>query len=99
MLNTVVEDSVNIGQLWKAEAKEEQLLSVAVGDHQLLKDANLEGNKNKEGWLEINVEEENDEESVEFLEQIPSEMADLWHELSLLEKRLENQRMSIHIVK
>ena len=33
LLNAVVEDSVNIGQLWKVEAKEEQLLSAAMGDH------------------------------------------------------------------
>jgi chaperonin cofactor prefoldin len=33
------------------------------------------------------------------LGEIPSEMQDLFHELSLLEKRLENQRVSIHIVK
>ena len=33
LLNNVVEDSMNIGQLWKVEAKEEQLLSAAMGDH------------------------------------------------------------------
>lgn len=26
-------------------------------------------------------------------------MANLWHELSLLEKRLENQRVSVQVVK
>jgi len=44
-----MEDSVNIGQLWEVEPKEEQLLSVAVGDHQLLEDINLEDSQDKEG--------------------------------------------------
>ena len=48
LLNTDVEDSVNIGQLWKVEAKEEKLLSVVVGNHQLLKDINLEESQYKE---------------------------------------------------
>ena len=73
-MNTVVKDSMNIGQLWKAEAKEEKLLSVVMGDQQLLKDANLEDIQNKECRLTINVEEENDEESVEFLEEVPNEL-------------------------
>ena len=33
LLNTDVEDFVNIGHLWKVEAKEEKLLTVAMGDH------------------------------------------------------------------
>ena len=61
LLNTAVKDLVNIGQLLQVETKEEQLLSVVVGDHQLLKDINLEDSQDKEGWLTINAEEENDE--------------------------------------
>jgi len=70
-----------------------------VGDHQLLKVINLEDSQDKEGWLIINAEEENDEESAELLEEIPNEMADLWHEISLLENRLAKQRMNIQIAK
>ena len=44
-----------------------------MGDHQLLKDINLEDNQDKEGWLIINEEEKNDEESAELLEGIPNE--------------------------
>lgn len=39
--------------------------------------------------------EEYSEDCIEFLGEIPSEMADLWHKLSHLEKRLENQRISV----
>jgi len=35
--------------------------------------------------------EEDNEDCTGLLGEIPSEMANLWHELSLLEKRLENQ--------
>jgi len=42
--------------------------------------------------------EEDSEDCIEFLEEISSEMADFWHELSLLENRLANQRMKILIV-
>lgn len=66
-----------------------------MGDHQLLKDINLEENQDKEGWLIINVEEENDEEIVELLEGIPNELADLWHELIILENRLVKHKMNI----
>jgi hypothetical protein len=59
-----------------------------VDAHQLLKDDNIEGNQDKEGWLMFNAGKENDEESVEILEEIPNELEDLWHELSLLENRL-----------
>ena len=99
LLNTVVEDSVNIGQLWKAEAKEEQLLSVVVGDHQLPKDINIEDNQDKEDWWTINVKKENNEDCAEFLGEIPSEMVSLYNELSLLEKRQENQRVQVQNVK
>jgi hypothetical protein len=79
--------------------REEKLLNVAtedfVGDHQFLKDVSLEDNQGKEGWLTINVEEE----SVELLEEIPNELADLWYELSLLEDRLAKQKLNIQIVK
>ena len=34
------------------------------------------------------------EDCIEFLEEIPSEMQDLWHELSLSENRLASQRMT-----
>jgi hypothetical protein len=47
----------------------------------------------------FNAGKENDEESVEILEEIPNELADLWHELSLLENRLAKQRMSTQTVK
>ena len=70
-----------------------------MGDHQLLKDINLQDNLDKEGWLTINAKEENDEESVELLEEVPNEMTNLWHQLILLENRLAKQKMNIHIVK
>ena len=49
--------------------------------------------------MTINAEEENDEESVELLEDVLNEMIDLWHELILLENRLAKQKMNIQIVK
>jgi hypothetical protein len=79
--------------------REEKLLNVAtedfVGDHQFLKDVILEDSQGKEGCLTINVEEE----SVELLEEIPNELANLWYELSLLEDRLAKQKLNIQIVK
>jgi len=39
--------------------------------------------------------EEDSEDCREILGEIPSEMENLWHELSLLEKRLENQKVFI----
>lgn len=88
LLNTAVRDLVNFEQILRVDAKEYQLISVVVGEHQLLKVVNLEDSQGKEGWLIINAEEENDEERVELLEEITNEMEDLWHELSLLENRL-----------
>jgi len=43
--------------------------------------------------------EEDSEDCIDLLGKIPSEMANLWHELSLLDKRLENQRISVQDVK
>lgn len=43
--------------------------------------------------------EEDSEDCTELLEEIPSEMENLWYELSLLEKRLENQKVSVRVVK
>ena len=42
---------------------------------------------------------EDSEDCVEFLEEIPSEMVSLYDELSLLEERLENQRIQIQVAK
>jgi len=42
---------------------------------------------------------EDSEDCTKLLEEIPSEMENLWHELSLLEKRLENQNVSIQVIK
>jgi hypothetical protein len=39
--------------------------------------------------------EEDSEDCTEFLEEITSDMEDLWHELSLLESKLVSQRMNI----
>jgi hypothetical protein len=43
----------------------------------------------------FNAGKENDEESVEILEEVPNEMIDLWHEIILLENRLVIQGMNI----
>ena len=45
------------------------------------------------------AESEYSEDYVEFLEEIPSEMVRLYHELSLLEERLKNQRIHIQVGK
>lgn len=39
--------------------------------------------------------EGDNKDCTEFSEEIPSEMADVWHKLSPLENRLANQRMNI----
>lgn len=102
LLNNVVVNYAGIGQPLKFEAKEKQLLKVAiedfVDDNQLLKGVNLEGNQNKESWLIFNAEKENDEDCAGLMGEVPREIEDLWYELSLLENRLENQRVSIHTV-
>ena len=99
LLNIAVKDLVNIGQLLQVDAKEEQLLSVVVDDYQLLKDVNLEDNQDKEGWLIFNAKEENDEDCVELLGEVPKEMIALWHEVNLLEQRLEKQKVGIQVAK
>ena len=99
LLNIAAKDLINIGQLLQVETKEEQLLSVAVDDHQLLRDINLEDIQDKEDWLIIDAEEESDEDCAEMLREVPKEMADLWHELNLLEHRLEKQRVHIQVAK
>lgn len=43
--------------------------------------------------------EEYSEDCMELLGEIPNEMENLWHEISLLEKRLENQRVGVQVVK
>ena len=43
--------------------------------------------------------DEDSEVCTELLIEISSEMENLWHELSLLEKRLENQKVSVQVVK
>ena len=88
----MIEDFYNLArkekkQLWKDESKEEQPLSVVVGDHQLPNDINIEDNQDKENWWTINAEKENNEDCAEFLGEIQSEMVSLYNELSLLEKR------------
>lgn len=42
--------------------------------------------------------EEDSEGCIEFLGEIPSQMEDLWHKLSILEKRIENQRIGIQTI-
>ena len=85
------------------EAKEEHLLKFSiedfVGDNQLLKGVNIDGSQDKEGWLIFDAERENDEDCVGFLGEVSREMEYFWCELSLLEKRPLNHRMSIQTVK
>jgi len=49
--------------------------------------------------LTVVAENEGSEDCVEFLGEIPYVVASLCHELSLLERRLENQRVHIQTVK
>jgi len=101
-VNAAVKDFASDGQFLKIDTKEEyqmnDKLEDFVEDIQSLWTVNLEDNQDKEGWLIIDAEEKDKETCAEFLEEIPSEMEDLWHELSLLENRLENQRMSIQTI-
>lgn len=43
--------------------------------------------------------EEDSEDCIKSLGGIPSEMENLWHELSLLEERLEDQKVRVQTVK
>ena len=43
--------------------------------------------------------EEDNEDCTELLGEIPNEMGNVWHELRLLEKMLENQKVSVQVVK
>jgi len=49
--------------------------------------------------LNFALKEEDSEDGIEILGGIPSEMTDWWHELSLLEERLEDPKVSVQIVK
>ena len=83
--------------------EEEQLLDVVTEDFaddgQSLRIVNLEDNQDNEQLLMVVAESEDSEDCVEFVEEIPSEMLKLYHELSILEERLDNQRIHIQVAK
>ena len=98
LLNIVVVNYADIGQLLRTRAKGEKLMKVDIEDFvdvkQLLKIIDLEESESKEG-LKTNVaDNEVSEDRGELLGEIPNEMVDLWHESSLLEKRQGNQGIS-----
>lgn len=102
LLNIAVVNYVDIGQLLRTEAKGRWLLKVDIEDFvdikQSLKIINLEESQSKEG-LKTNVaDNEVSKDFVEILGELPNEMAELWHESSILEKRQENQGISNQIV-
>ena len=86
----------------KAISKEEKFFIVVteefMEDAQSLWIVNLEDSQDKEQLLTVVVENVGSEECVEFLIEIPDDMESLLHELIVLERRLENQRVHIQNV-
>jgi len=103
LLNVVVKDFAGSRQSLKADAKEEHQLNGNIEDFvedgQLLWTVNLEDSQDKEGLLIVDVEEEDNEDCAEYLGEISNEMVSLYHELSLLENRLEKHMVGIQDTK
>jgi len=103
LLNVVVKDFAGSRQSLKVDAKEEHQLNGNIEDFvedgQLLWTVNLEDSQDKEGLLIVDVEEEDNEDCAEYLGEISNEMVSLYHELSLLEQRLEKQKVGIQATK
>jgi hypothetical protein len=103
LLNVVVKDFAGNGQSLKVDAKEEHKLNgnieYFVEDGQSLWTVNLEDNQDQESWLIVDAEEEDNEDCIEYMGEIPKEMVSLYHELDLLEQRLEKQQVDIQVAK
>jgi hypothetical protein len=103
LLNFVVKYFASNGQSLKADAKEENKLKgnieYFVEDGQSLWIVNLEDSQDKESWLIVDVEEEDNEDCIEYMGEIPKEMVSLYHKLNLLEQRLEKQQVDIQVAK
>lgn len=60
---------------------------------------NLEDSQNQESWLIVDAEEEDNEDCIKYMGEIPKEMVSLYHELNLLERRLEKLQVDIQVAK
>lgn len=103
LLNVVAKDFAGNGQFLKASTKEGYQmngnLEDSVEDAQSLWIVNLEDDQDKESWWIVDAKEEDNEDCVEYMGEISKEMVSLYHELNLLEQRLEKQNVGIQVAK